>query len=88
MTALAERGLATELATLGEAEMARWHVPGLAVGIYRDGNVETAAFGLASVETGQPVTPDTLFQIGSISMPPSRATCQASASRPMTRRQR
>lgn len=67
MTAVAERGLAGELGDLAEAEMARWHVPGMAVGLYRDGEFETAAFGLASLETAQPVTPDTLFQIGSIS---------------------
>jgi CubicO group peptidase (beta-lactamase class C family) len=48
-------------------EMARWTVPGVAVGVLRDGQRELHGYGLASVETEQPVRPDTLFQIGSIS---------------------
>ncbi len=48
-------------------EMARWTVPGVAVGILRDGQRELHGYGLASIETEQPVRPDTLFQIGSIS---------------------
>ena len=57
-------------ATLDEyvrGEMARWTVPGVAVGILRDGQRELHGYGLASIETEQPVRPDTLFQIGSIS---------------------
>jgi CubicO group peptidase (beta-lactamase class C family) len=46
--------------------MERWHVPGVAVGVLRDGVRETAGFGVCSLETGQPVSADTLFQIGSI----------------------
>lgn len=49
------------------AEMAKWHVPGLAIGILDGQDVELAAFGTANVETGVAVTTDTLFQIGSIS---------------------
>jgi CubicO group peptidase (beta-lactamase class C family) len=48
-------------------QMERWQVPGLAIGIYQEGRVETAAYGVANVETGCAVTPGTLFQIGSIS---------------------
>ena len=47
------------------SELGQWTVPGAAVGIYQDGKVETYAFGVANVETGQAVRPDTLFQIGS-----------------------
>jgi CubicO group peptidase (beta-lactamase class C family) len=57
-------------ATLEESvrgEMARWTVPGVAVGVLRDGKRELHAYGLASIETEQLVRPDTLFQIGSIS---------------------
>ncbi len=57
-------------ATLDEyvrGEMTRWTVPGVAVGILRDGQRELHGYGLASIETEQPVRPDTLFQIGSIS---------------------
>jgi CubicO group peptidase (beta-lactamase class C family) len=49
------------------SEMARWTVPGVAVGILRDGQRELHGYGLANIETEQPVRPDTLFQIGSIS---------------------
>ena len=49
------------------ALMETWTIPGIAVGIYRDGEIETHGFGVTSMETNQPVTPDTLFQIGSIS---------------------
>ncbi len=49
------------------AQMARWTVPGAVVGILRDGARETRAYGVASLETGYPVRPDTLFPIGSIS---------------------
>lgn len=48
-------------------QMERWQVPGLAIGLYQDGHVETAAYGVANVETGCAVMPGTLFQIGSIS---------------------
>jgi CubicO group peptidase (beta-lactamase class C family) len=49
------------------AEMAKWEVPGLTIGILDGDNVEVDGFGTANVETGVAVTPDTLFQIGSIS---------------------
>jgi CubicO group peptidase (beta-lactamase class C family) len=41
-------------------------VPGAAIGILEDGVVTTACYGLADVSTGEPVTADTLFSIGSI----------------------
>src|SRR5215203_2327542 len=50
-----------------ESEMARWSVPGLAIGILDGGKVETTAFGIENVNTGTAVKPETLFQIGSIS---------------------
>jgi CubicO group peptidase (beta-lactamase class C family) len=56
-----------ELEDVVRSQMERWSVPGVALGIWRDGEVETYAFGLASIDTQQPVTPQTLFQIGSIS---------------------
>jgi CubicO group peptidase (beta-lactamase class C family) len=48
-------------------EMARWTVPAVAVGVLRDGQRDLHGYGLASIETEQPVNPETLFQIGSIS---------------------
>lgn len=50
-----------------QEQMARWTVPGVAVGVLHDGNVETHAWGVTSLETGVAVRPETLFQIGSIS---------------------
>jgi CubicO group peptidase (beta-lactamase class C family) len=42
--------------------------PGVAVGVYRDGELaEQVCAGLAAVEHGAPVTPDTLFDIASAS---------------------
>ena len=47
--------------------MAEWGVPGMAVGVLRNGTRELHAYGITSTETNYPVTVDTLFQIGSIS---------------------
>jgi CubicO group peptidase (beta-lactamase class C family) len=55
-------------ATLDESvrgQMARWTIPGVAVGVLRDGTREQHGYGLASIETEQPARPDTLFQVGS-----------------------
>ena len=48
------------------AGMARLPIPGLAMGILHEGQTYTAGFGVTSVENPLPVTPDTLFQTGSI----------------------
>ena len=50
-----------------DAECKRWGVPGIAIGVLRDGSAETRGFGVASLDTGFPVLPETLFQAGSIS---------------------
>ncbi|NSZ85387.1 beta-lactamase [Agrobacterium tumefaciens] len=42
-------------------------IPGLAVGISVDGENHVFTYGLMSKTTGQPVTPQTLFELGSIS---------------------
>jgi CubicO group peptidase (beta-lactamase class C family) len=49
-----------------EGARERWNVPGIAAAVWRDGAVESCAAGVTSIETNQPVTPSTLFQIGSI----------------------
>jgi len=48
-------------------EMKRLQVPGVAIGIYHKGKEFTAGFGMTSIEHPLSVTPDTLFQTGSIS---------------------
>jgi CubicO group peptidase (beta-lactamase class C family) len=57
----------TEIDELVREQMEKWEVPGLTVGILHDGRVETAGYGVTSLETKQPVVPETIFQIGSIS---------------------
>jgi len=50
-----------------ESEMARQHVPGLALGVYREGEIIKAkGYGLANIELNVPVKPETVFQSGSI----------------------
>jgi CubicO group peptidase (beta-lactamase class C family) len=41
-------------------------VPGVSIGIRADGREEVAGFGVTSVETREPVTAETRFQVGSI----------------------
>jgi CubicO group peptidase (beta-lactamase class C family) len=47
--------------------MRRLPIPGLAVGVWHAGTEQATGFGITSVENALPVTPDTLFQVGSIS---------------------
>jgi CubicO group peptidase (beta-lactamase class C family) len=50
--------------------MQYYHVPGVSIAFIDHGRVAwTRAYGIADVETGRPVTPETLFQAGSISKP-------------------
>jgi CubicO group peptidase (beta-lactamase class C family) len=48
-------------------DMQRLKVPGVSVGLWYQGREFSASFGVTSVENPLPVTPDTLFQVGSIS---------------------
>ena len=59
-------GLDASLAERVRASMARWHIPGAAVGVLAEGARSEQGFGVVSLETGYPVRADTLFQIGSI----------------------
>lgn len=48
-------------------EMAREHIPGLAVGIYSRGEILLAkGYGVSNVELGVPVKPETVFDSGSV----------------------
>ena len=50
-----------------QAQMVRQHVPGLALAVVQNGRVVAEkGYGLADVERGVPVTPETVFEIGSI----------------------
>ena len=51
-----------------EAEMQKWHVPGIAVAVMHDGEViHIKGYGTRDLDNPQPVTPDTLFAIASCS---------------------
>ncbi|MGF6965223.1 beta-lactamase class C [Paraburkholderia sp. WC7.3g] len=47
--------------------MAKYHIAGMAVGVIDDGKPYVYNYGVASTQTGKPVTRDTLFELGSIS---------------------
>jgi CubicO group peptidase (beta-lactamase class C family) len=50
-----------------KAEMERRHIPGLALAVARDGKlVKARGYGVANVEHEAPVTPDTVFELASI----------------------
>ncbi|GAB4504453.1 MAG: serine hydrolase domain-containing protein [Anaerolineales bacterium] len=51
------------------AEMKRMKIPGSVVGVYYKGEEFIAGFGKTSIEHPLPVTPETLFQIGSNTKP-------------------
>ena len=49
-----------------DSAMHQWKVPGLAIGIVRGSSaVYVKGFGVRDIKSGEPVTPDTLFDIGS-----------------------
>jgi CubicO group peptidase (beta-lactamase class C family) len=56
-----------QLATLVTQKMAEYHIPGVALGVMRDGQATTRGFGVTNVDDPQPVTPDTVFALASIS---------------------
>src|ERR1700683_4940501 len=52
------------------ARMQHYHVPGVSIAFFDHGQIVWArGYGQADVLTGRPVTPETLFQAGSISKP-------------------
>src|SRR6266446_1881081 len=68
-TALSTQQVDQSLLRFVPNRMAHYHIPGLSLACIHDGTVEwTQAFGIARVGGG-PVTPETLFQASSISMP-------------------
>lgn len=65
--AVAAIGWADEVDDLVKAEMTRQQIPGCAIAVVRDGKVvKAAAYGVANVESGLPVTTDTIFPIQSL----------------------
>lgn len=56
-----------ELIVYTKEAMERLHVPGVSIGLIADGKDYVAGLGITSVENPLPVTPETIFQIGSTS---------------------
>src|SRR5262245_62741765 len=55
-----------ELDRVALEELKQRNTPGAAVAVIKDGQVIYAkGYGVASIETGAPVTPDMLFRLGS-----------------------
>ena len=53
-----------------EERMKHYHVPGVSIAVINDGKIEwVKSYGVMDLETGEPVTKQTLFQAGSISKP-------------------
>src|ERR1041385_2016866 len=66
-TALAQQPVPAGLDDYVASEMTKSHVPGLAVAVVRNRSVIFAkGYGMANVELRVPVTPQTIFQSGSI----------------------
>ena len=59
--------LAAAVTAAFEPLLKQYDVPGIAVAVIADGRAEFFNFGVASIQTGAPVTEDTLFEIGSVS---------------------
>jgi CubicO group peptidase (beta-lactamase class C family) len=55
------------IAALVTAKMAEHHVPGVGLGIMKNGETTVRGFGVTNLDDPQPVTPETLFTIASIS---------------------
>jgi CubicO group peptidase (beta-lactamase class C family) len=58
-----------QLAELLREEARRHRVPGAALGVLHDGVERFACCGVANVETGLPITPDSRFGVGSLMKP-------------------
>jgi CubicO group peptidase (beta-lactamase class C family) len=56
-----------EIAALITKKMAEYGVPGVAFGVFKDGQLLTRGFGVTNLDDPRPVTPDTIFPIASIS---------------------
>jgi len=60
---------AQELAERAAQARERWLVPGIALGVLRDGEIVTAADGLCELGRPERVLPETVFRIASITKP-------------------
>ena len=56
-----------QIAALVSQKMTEYGVPGVALGIVKNGQVVTRGFGVTNVDDPQPITPETVFPLASIS---------------------
>jgi len=63
----ANTGIGAIVATAITPLMTQYTIPGMAVGVFANGHGYVFDYGVASLATRQPVTANTLFEIGSIS---------------------
>lgn len=45
----------------------KWHIPGIAIAVVQGGQTASKGFGKASLNPPKPCTPDTIFDIASVS---------------------
>jgi CubicO group peptidase (beta-lactamase class C family) len=64
-----ERFSAERLADWAAEARERWNVPGIAMGLLRDGEIVSAADGLCELGRPETVSPETVFRIASITKP-------------------
>ena len=64
----AEPARADRIDDIVGAQMKKQHIPGVSIAVLRDGKpIKTKGYGLANLELGTPATPETVYQIGSVS---------------------
>jgi CubicO group peptidase (beta-lactamase class C family) len=56
-----------KLSDFVEATAKQFEIPGVAVGVWVDGQDRVACHGVTSIENPLPIDPDTLFGLGSVS---------------------
>ena len=56
-----------QIAALVTQKMAEYNVPGVALGVAKNGATQLRGFGVTNVDDPQPITPETIFPIASIS---------------------
>lgn len=62
-----QRRIRSAVDTALQPVIAKYGIPGMAVGIVVEGETYVFSYGVASAETRQPVTSNTLFELGSVS---------------------
>lgn len=67
-TLLAQKSFEARMDSLITAKMEAYQIPGLAVGIVKDGSIlQAKGYGVTNIETGNPVTENHVFHVASVS---------------------